>query len=334
MSASDDKNAEPVLDPWTEPTPSDLVQSEVLLDPEPAPLPGFVVPGTVGAAEVTGAEIAVGVVSEVLPALSPADELALGLGPAAPPDWAEEPDLYAGDGPFASPVDAPIGESTVVPVARGASRFAEALRYEPPPEFVQVELLEPSPKSLVPAHVKAEFDKPHRVQRRAPSVAPRSVAEVQRQSTTPPAPVIDPSARHYPKMRSLLKDPDSVPYGIAPATAAASRPVPGTFFPTVRAPLPKSGAEDLDGLLMTMAEGLLVGEGPAGGTEIRVTLKDEFFAGTELRIELGDGAIKATLIPPDREIYWQLNAHTDDLEARLSGKGLRVQSIVVLEPGA
>ncbi len=324
-----------VLDPWTEPTPSDLVVSEVLLEPERAPLPGFVVPGTVGAAEVTGAEIPVQVLRDA-PLLSSADVADAGLGPAAPPDWAdEEPDLYAGDGPFASAVDAPLGASSMVPVARGASRFAEALRSEPMPSFPQPDLLEALPaRALVPAHVKAEFDKPHRIQRRAPSVAPRSVAEVQRESKTPPAPVVEPLSRHYPKMRSLLKDPDSVPYGSAPSTPEASRPVPGTFFPAVRAPKPKSGAEDLDGLLITMAEGLLVGEGPTGGTEIRVNLKDEFFAGTELRIELGDGAIKATLIPPDREIYWQLNAHIDDLEARLSGKGLRVQSIVVLEPGA
>lgn len=316
------------IDPWTELTPGDPSELVSLVEEESPPLPGFVPEGVIEAAEVTGAEVEA--LAFAVPEPEPHWPDAQGLGPVAPPEWAEaelepEPDPYAGDGPFASPMDAPA--------ARGPSRFEEALRWQPSAEMLQAGL-PAEPEALVPARVKAELEKPHRLQRRTPSGAPRTVAAAQRavKPSAPAAPTGTP--RHYPKMRALLKDPDAVPYGIDPPTPAASPPVPGTFFPTVRVQKPRPEAVDLDGLLLTMAEGLLIGEGPKGGTEVRVTLKDEFFAGTELRIAVGDGAVRAVLVPPDREIYWQLNGHIDDLEARLCGKGLKVRSIEVLEPGA
>lgn len=135
--------------------------------------------------------------------------------------------------------------------------------------------------------------------------------------------------RSYPKMRALLGSPEAVPYGNA---SPKPPPVPGTFFPAPRVPIKKAEPADLDELLRTMADGLMIGETPSGHTEVRVTLKDEFFAGTELRIQVGDGEVEATLVPPDREIYWQLNGNVEALKARLEEKGLRVTRVTVVEP--
>ncbi len=108
--------------------------------------------------------------------------------------------------------------------------------------------------------------------------------------------------------------------------------MPGSFFPAAREPLPKAEPTDLDGLLSVMAEGLLIGEGPDGGSEVRVTLKDEFFAGTELRISINEGRIFASLYPPSRDIYFQLNGQSDALRLRLEERGLRVSSLEVMAP--
>ncbi len=157
-----------------------------------------------------------------------------------------------------------------------------------------------------------------------------------RKSTAAPAPQrrapAAPTGRHYPKMRSLLRDPDSVPFGNRPPHEPAAPPVPGTFFPAAREPKPQPKPADLDGLLATMAEGLLIGETADGHTEIRVTLKDEFFAGTELRIVLGESGLVAELVPPDREIYWQLSGNVDDLRERLTSRGLSVTEVKVSFP--
>lgn len=320
------------IDPWTELTPGDPSEMAALTEPPPE-LPGFV-SEEAGPAEVTGAEIEVAAFEDALEAPPPsglADDLQ-----DPPPSWIEpspspEP-VYTGDGPFAAPVDGPA--------ARGTSRFTEALRADEPAPRWTAEPLPPPPapppkkKALVPAHVKAELDRPHRLERRASSVAdPRTIGDLQR-AAPPPRERAAAPARHYPLMRALLKDPDAVPYGIEPPTPPALPPVPGTFIPAGRAPAGRPNPADLDEMLLTMAEGLLVGESADGGTEVRVTLRDEFFAGTELRIALGDGRVRATLVPPDRSIYMQLNGHASDLEARLSDRGLRVASIEVLEPGS
>ena len=81
-----------------------------------------------------------------------------------------------------------------------------------------------------------------------------------------------------------------------------------------------------------MADGLFMGSGPEGATEIRITLKDELFEGTELRISLDDGKIAATLVPPSREVYWQLGGEAHRLRDRLEERGLRVSELKVLEP--
>ncbi len=111
-----------------------------------------------------------------------------------------------------------------------------------------------------------------------------------------------------------------------------SKCVPGTFFPTAQPQPERPKPVELEDLLTTMAEGLLIGESPSGGTEVRVTLRDEFFAGTELRIVVNAGEISAELLPPDREIYWQLNGSIDELKDRLGDRGLKVQELIVCEP--
>ena len=132
-------------------------------------------------------------------------------------------------------------------------------------------------------------------------------------------------------MLALLKDPSAIqnPARVAPEPPP---PVPGTFFPAPREPMEQPEPVDLDKMLLTMAEGLLIGETADGHTEVRVTLKDEFFAGTELRIVVIEGKVQAKLSPPDREVYWQLNASLDDLHQRLKERGLEVESVELLDP--
>lgn len=181
----------------------------------------------------------------------------------------------------------------------------------------------PAPSSGEEPSPAASFQigAPVTVQRR---VHPGGSSTSSHRAPRPPSP-----DRAYPKMRALLGDPHTVPYG---NSAPRPPPVPGTFFPAPRAPLPKPAPTDLDTLLQTMADGLMIGESPTGHTEVRVTLKDEFFAGTELRIQVGEGEVEATLLPPDREIYWQLNANADALRSRLEERGLRVTKVTVVEP--
>jgi len=330
-------------DPWMEQTPSDVSDlASIVRDADEVPrLPGFMGGEVIGEDETTGAEVEVvepDVLGPGLPAPPPSLAEALRSTPQAPWPWlaedleprlpaatpaplepSEEVETYQGDGPFAAPMDGPRGAP---PTA--AARFAEALRSEPVPDS----------RALVPPEVRAELAKPHRLERKVtPSSGPKTVGELRRGARQPAAPAPAPAGqRHYPKMRALLADPDSVPYGTTPPTEPPPPPVPGTFFPSAPPAAERPRAADLDGLLLTMAEGLLIGEGPDGGTEVRVTLRDEFFAGTELRIGLGDGIITATLIPPDRTTYWALSGNVAELESRLVERGLRVQQVKVLEP--
>lgn len=138
--------------------------------------------------------------------------------------------------------------------------------------------------------------------------------------------------RRYPRMRSLLKNPELVPEGSDPLPEPRAPPVPGTFIPRWPPLPPRPDPAELDPLLALMADGLLIGRGEGGATEVRVTLKDEFFAGTELRISVADKKVAATLVPPTREIYWQLSGEAGELRARLEARGLRVAELAVLEP--
>lgn len=85
-------------------------------------------------------------------------------------------------------------------------------------------------------------------------------------------------------------------------------------------------------MLACMAEGLLVGSNEDGHTEVRITLRDEFFAGTELRISTASGQVTAVLVPPDRETYWLISGRIDELRTRLAERGLRIAELKVANP--
>jgi hypothetical protein len=85
-------------------------------------------------------------------------------------------------------------------------------------------------------------------------------------------------------------------------------------------------------MLEAMAEGLLVGSDGQGGSEMHVTLRDEFFRGTELRIAVEGGEVRAQLIPQDRDTYRLLSSEIHRLRASLEEKGLRIGVLEVVEP--
>lgn len=137
--------------------------------------------------------------------------------------------------------------------------------------------------------------------------------------------------REYPLMRSLLADPEAVP---AAEERRGPEPLPHTF---IRAPrtaperAPSSSRPHLDGMLREMTEGLLVG-GSSDSTEMRLTLRDEFFRGTELQIVIGSDGVTARFVPPDRDTYRHLSSELHRLRAQLEDRGLRVARLVVEEP--
>ena len=95
---------------------------------------------------------------------------------------------------------------------------------------------------------------------------------------------------------------------------------------------PRSARAEVDELLGEMAEGLLVGGDGAGTSEIRVTLGEEFFGGTELRIQRSADGVTAILRPPDRDTYRILAAELPRLRVHLEERGLRVSNLRVEEP--
>lgn len=141
-------------------------------------------------------------------------------------------------------------------------------------------------------------------------------------------------ALNYPLMLSLLAHPEEVLSGPPPPASSERPAVPGTFIPRPPPPPPQPEPTELDRMLSLMADGLLVGEDEEGGTEVRVTLKDEFFAGTELRIRLSKGQVKAVLVPPSRIIYWQLGGELHQLRDRLEARGLRVAELELSDPSS
>ncbi|MEQ8272883.1 MAG: hypothetical protein RMA76_19810 [Deltaproteobacteria bacterium] len=262
---------------------------------------------------------------EITPSFAPTPLSQLEVTPSFAPEpaeiehieEAEDADAYLGDGPFAAPVDAPPPT---------ADRFARELQQHPPMASRHAPLGRLQRERSVGVDQSIRFERRAQQRRATPVPSSPAKAKVAAKVASKKVP------RRYPKMLALLRDPDTVPMGNAAPEPEVQPPVPGTFFPAAKPPRPTPAPADLDGLLATMAEGLLIGETPEGETEVRVTLKDEFFAGTELRITLGAGKLKATLVPPDREIYWQLAGNVDALRDRLTGRGLSVTEITVADP--
>ena len=280
--------------------------------------------------------------------------------------WLEAEDALDGDGPFAAPMDAqaapPSGRRPPLTIDRMADAFGHMDGGLGPPVRPGVPLSR-SPRTFElesddfaefsvgsesrPARAAAGRDpslgvdgtsnrpRPTAHPGRAPSArAPEAdrVGGGARTEARPPLPSrLAGGRRRYPKMLALLKDQSVVrrPGQPVPVTPP---PVPGTFFPAPREPMEQPEVSDLDQMLLTMAEGLLIGETAEGHTEVRVTLKDEFFAGTELRIVTAEGKVRAVLVPPDREVYWQLSGRLDDLKTRLSDRGLDVEAIELVDP--
>lgn len=156
-----------------------------------------------------------------------------------------------------------------------------------------------------------------------------------KQAATPVAPPEpQPAAsrgRRYPKMLALLSNSARVEMGSAPIQPPKPPPVPGTFFPVAKVPS-NADRPDMDKLLAAMADGLLVGGDDNGSSQIIITLRDDFFRGTELHVSLADGSIAAKLVPPDIETYRTLDAEMDRLRGRLAERGLRVASLCVERP--
>lgn len=135
----------------------------------------------------------------------------------------------------------------------------------------------------------------------------------------------DSGPRRYPNMLALLD--------VEVVTQRPPQPMHRRVAPVAKAPDPPEGAPvELDRMLEIMAEGLLIGETQEGHTQVRITLKDDFFSGTELQMVSMDGWLKASLLPPDLSTYYELNARIDELKTRLVDKGLRVEDIELLRP--
>ncbi len=175
------------------------------------------------------------------------------------------------------------------------------------------------------AAAESQPERSRRAEPARPRPPPRRRPPPVEPATAPP--------RRYPMMLALLADPDSVPHGSAPPPVVAAPPVPGTFFPVSREPrTPDPDTPDVDAMLGTMAEGLYIGGDGRGLTEVVVTLRDDFFRGTELHVQVSEGRVGARLVPPDYDVYRQLSAELPRLRERLERRGLSVSAITVDVP--
>jgi flagellar hook-length control protein FliK len=146
-------------------------------------------------------------------------------------------------------------------------------------------------------------------------------------------------------MRALLREPDAAPV----RAVDRALPVPGTFFRSppaahaahaaqaqaqaqAEAQAAAQAAAGLDSMLESMAEGLLVGTDGGGASQIQVTLRDDFFRGTELRVSFDAGEVRAQLVPPDRDTYRLLSSELHRLRSSLEERGLKVGALDVVEP--
>jgi hypothetical protein len=276
-----------------------------------------------------------------------------------------EDDAWDGDAPVAAPLDAPRANeprpvddlsslfrptSPVPPADTEVTQpFAEGLRTrttdpapssnEPPTGPIFTAAAAPSESMAFEDTTSSgvfsrdQVVELQRAPQAAPSPAPRRPPprEPSRSRSGIHAPPGVKPAREYPRMKSLLS---------APVEAAAPEPLERGSS-TARTAFVRGGSKtserpqkrgELDGMLEEMAQGLLVG-GPGGQlSEMRVTLRDEFFRGTELIIAVAPEGVTARFLPPDRETYRNLSSELGRLRAHLEEKGLRVARLEVDEP--
>lgn len=234
--------------------------------------------------------------------------------------------------------DRAAGERTAELAPAGAAVDRAALAREETPSFGGVTPPDlasaPTPTAPVPVHVPAS------VPRTTPFGPPIAVAGPDGAPTHPsrrplgrepsrPRPSGARPVRDYPVLKGLVHNADAV----GGEDRATSTAVPRAFVRAGPAHEPRSSARaDVDDMLHEMAEGLLVGGDGAGTSEIRVTLGEEFFGGTELRIQRNADGVTAILRPPDRETYRVLAAELPRLRVHLEERGLRVSNLRVEEP--
>lgn len=214
----------------------------------------------------------------------------------------------------------------------------------------------PIPRPTEPDLQRVQADTPFAAPRaRGGSTAGRRVAPPREASRS--RALAGPVKREYPLMCALIKDPGQIPAIEERAEAAAaiergepdpryaknpmsrSEPLPQSFIRNSPRPQrreassarPGDPRQHLDGMLEQMAEGLLVG-GSSDQHEMRVTLRDEFFRGTELQIMIAAEGVVARFVPPDRDTYRHLSSELHRLRAQLEERGLRVARLVVEEP--
>lgn len=251
-------------------------------------------------------------------------EMAWSEAPGADEDWRELEEAPLGDGPF--PVDA---ELPPAPRATGLADMQAALQST---RGSRPELNPPRPPSSWGLGVRTlEGGYPGaqevRLQRKRPPGAPPRPTP---QAPAPGPGPRNPPARHYPEFAAFMRE-----HGIEVEPVAASAPpVPGTFIPRPPPPPPRKTPEpgELDRLLGLMADGLMIGEDAEGATEIRITLRDDYFAGTELRVSVEPGGLVARLFPPNRDVYRQLASEELALRLRLEERGLKVRAVEVTAP--
>jgi hypothetical protein len=137
--------------------------------------------------------------------------------------------------------------------------------------------------------------------------------------------------RQYPAFLELIGEGRDSGDLSAALPVQPPAPVPGTFFPAPRVPRERSD-RGVERMLATMAKGLSIGGDDDGRRDIWITLSDDHFAGTELRISNIHGQIHAEICPTDRDGYFALSSRVDELRDRLRSRGLSVAAVVVKKP--
>lgn len=256
--------------------------------------------------------------------------------------WEFEEEAYSGDAPLAQALDAepvkvssskrsdffersdsPVEKTRFTP--RDFPQLAENTRYETGPSAMRVSDFAQQAERLKWQSAKHDSE----TSIGAKKVSSASAHSGRREELDDPKR----PKREYPMMRSLLKNPPESSQS-EESDISSSPPVPGTFFPTSskKELVPEDAPPDMEGLLAKMAEGVLLGGASDGSSHMMVTLNDEYFRGTELRISFEAAGVKAHLIPPDYEIYRHLSSELPRLEQRLLARGLTVNEVSVLKP--
>lgn len=269
------------------------------------------------------------------------------------PEPSPDPEQWDGDAPIAAPLDSPARPRTndlraLFSESSGWQDVTASLPAPAPALPVTESVVVLDPRADTPALARTDPEVPALgAQRTAPSYfgpplpavgtdprPPRSGSSSGRRPlaregsrsragglTPPPSKPV----RDYPVLRGLVEDPGR----FLPVHSEDKAPVKAPVRPPPRREEPAS--RKVDGLLEEMAVGLLVG-GDGQSSEMRVTLGEDFFGGTELRISRGPDGVTAILLPPDRDSYRLLSSELPRLRAQLEQRGLRVQKLKVEEP--